>query len=144
MKLCFATQNLNKLKEVQAMLPSSITLVTPSDLGCTTELPETQLTLDGNSLQKADFLYDNFQTNCFADDTGLEIEALKGEPGVFSARYAGPEKNAEANMKLVLEKLKNEPNRNARFRTIITLIINNEKTFFEGIKSLEKGLSKMK
>ncbi len=115
------------------MLPENIALVTPEQLGCTEELPETQATLEGNSLQKADFLFDHFQTNCFADDTGLEIEALNGEPGVLSARYAGSEKNAEANMKLVLEKLKNEPNRKARFRTVITLIINGKKTFFEGI-----------
>ena len=133
MNICFATQNLHKLQEIQAMLPENIALVTPEQLGCTEELPETQATLEGNSLQKADFLFDHFQTNCFADDTGLEIEALNGEPGVLSARYAGSEKNAEANMKLVLEKLKNEPNRKARFRTVITLIINGKKTFFEGI-----------
>ncbi len=133
MILCFATQNRNKLKEVQAMLPSSITLVTPEDLGCQEELPETQPTLEGNSLQKAQFLYDHYQTDCFADDTGLEIESLQGEPGVYSARYAGPQKKAEDNMRLVLEKLKGNTARNARFRTVITLILNHTTYVFEGI-----------
>lgn len=133
MRLCFATQNLHKLQEVQAMLPSYITLVQPEDIGCQEELPETQATLEGNSLQKASYLFQNYHSDCFADDTGLEIEALNGEPGVYSARYAGEPKNPEANMRLVLEKLASHPNKNARFRTVITLIMNEVTNSFEGI-----------
>jgi len=133
MKICFATQNINKLKEVQAMLPSTITLVQPEDIGCKEELPETQSTLEGNSLQKANYLFQNYHSDCFADDTGLEIEALNGEPGVYSARYAGEPKNPEANMQLVLQKLALHSNKKARFRTIITLIINGVTNSFEGI-----------
>jgi XTP/dITP diphosphohydrolase len=133
MVLCFATQNRNKLKEVQEMLPASIELITPEDLGCTEELPETQETLEGNSLQKAQFLYDHYHTSCFADDTGLEIESLNGEPGVYSARYAGPQRNAEDNMRLVLAKLNGLSHRKARFRTVITLILDQKRHVFEGI-----------
>jgi XTP/dITP diphosphohydrolase len=133
MVLCFATQNRHKLQEIQAMLPAGITLMTPAELGCMEELPETQLTLEGNSAQKADYLFENYQVDCFADDTGLEIEALNGAPGVFSAMYACKEKNAEANMKLVLENLRNQNNRKARFRTVITLVLNGRKEIFEGI-----------
>jgi XTP/dITP diphosphohydrolase len=133
MKLCFATQNINKLKEVQAMLPSTITLIQPEDIGCQEELPETQATLEGNSLQKASYLFQNYHSDCFADDTGLEIEALNGEPGVYSARYAGEPKNPEANMQLVLQKLAVHSNKKARFRTVITLIMNGVTNSFEGI-----------
>jgi len=133
MRLCFATQNIHKLKEVQAMLPSSITLVQPEDIGCLEELPETQATLEGNSLQKANYLFQNYHSDCFADDTGLEIEALNGEPGVYSARYAGEPKNPEANMQLVSEKLASHSNKKARFRTVITLIMNGVTNSFEGI-----------
>ena len=133
MRLCFATQNIHKLKEVQAMLPSYITLVQPDDIGCKEELPETEATLEGNSLQKATYLFQNYHSDCFADDTGLEIEALNGEPGVYSARYAGEPKNPEANMQLVLEKLALQANKKARFRTVITLIINDVINSFEGI-----------
>lgn len=133
MTVCFATQNRHKLQEVQAMLPADIQLVTPEELGCTVELPETQLTLEGNSMQKADFIFQHYKTNCFADDTGLEIQSLNGEPGVFSARYAGPQKRAEDNMQLVLSKLKGKSNRKAQFRTVITLILNGEKHVFEGV-----------
>jgi len=132
MTICFATQNRNKLQEVQAMLPEYIQLVTPEDVGCKEELPETQLTLEGNSMQKAEYLFNNYSTDCFADDTGLEIQILNGEPGVFSARYAGPQKKAEDNMQLVLSKLKGKANRKAQFRTVITLIVAGEKHFFEG------------
>jgi XTP/dITP diphosphohydrolase len=133
MRLCFATQNIHKLNEVQAMLPSNITLVQPEDIGCKEELPETQATLEDNSLQKASYLFQNYHYDCFADDTGLEIEALSGEPGVYSARYAGEPKNPEANMRLVLEKLATQTNKKARFRTVITLIINGVTNSFEGI-----------
>ncbi|MBC7749644.1 MAG: RdgB/HAM1 family non-canonical purine NTP pyrophosphatase [Methylotenera sp.] len=132
MKLCFATQNLNKLKEIQALLPSGIDLITPEEFGCTEELPETSNTLEGNSKQKAEFIYKNYKVNCFADDTGLEIIALKGAPGVSSAMYSGTRK-AEDNMALVLKNLNGEVMRNARFRTVITLYLNGKSETFEGV-----------
>ena len=132
MKLCFATQNLNKLKEIQALLPPGIDLITPEEFGCTEELPETSNTLEGNSKQKAEFIYKNYKVNCFADDTGLEIIALKGAPGVSSAIYSGTRK-AEDNMDLVLKNLNGEVMRNARFRTVITLYLNGKSETFEGV-----------
>ena len=133
MKLCFATQNLHKLKEIQALLPNHFELITPDEFGCTEELPETSGTLEGNSKQKAEYIYKNYKVNCFADDTGLEVLALKGEPGVFSARYAGPQRKAEDNMNLLLAKLNGKVMRNARFRTIITLILDGKSETFEGV-----------
>jgi len=133
MKLCFATQNLHKLKEIQALLPNHFDLITPDEFGCTEELPETANTLEGNSKQKAEYIYKNYKVNCFADDTGLEVLALKGEPGVFSARYAGPQRKAEDNMDLLLAKLNGKVMRNARFRTIITLILDGKTETFEGV-----------
>ena len=132
MKLCFATQNLNKLKEIQALLPPGIDLITPEEFGCAEELPETSNTLEGNSKQKAEFIYKNYKVNCFADDTGLEIIALKGAPGVSSAIYSGTRK-AEDNMDLVLKNLNGEVMRNARFRTVITLYLNGKSETFEGV-----------
>ncbi|MBC7391485.1 MAG: RdgB/HAM1 family non-canonical purine NTP pyrophosphatase [Opitutaceae bacterium] len=132
MKLCFATQNINKLKEIQALLPAGIDLITPQEFGCTDELPETSHTLEGNSKQKAEFIYKNYKVDCFADDTGLEILALKGAPGVSSAIYSGTRK-AEDNMALVLKNLNGEVMRNARFRTVITLYLNGKSETFEGV-----------
>lgn len=131
--LIFATQNQNKAKEIQSLLPDHIVVKTLKDIDCDTDIPENQPDLKGNALEKAKYVMEHFNANCFADDTGLEIEALNGEPGVFSARYAGPEKDSEKNMDLVLAKLKGESNRNAQFRTVIALIINGETYFFEGI-----------
>lgn len=133
MKLVFATHNSNKAKEIQSLLPDDFQILTLTDINCVDEIPETSETLEGNSLLKAQFVSDNFYLNCFADDTGLEIDALNGRPGVYSARYAGEEKNAEANMNLVLSELKNESNRKALFRTVITLILNDKTHVFEGI-----------
>jgi XTP/dITP diphosphohydrolase len=133
MTICFATQNRNKLTEVQALLPEGINLVTPAEIGCEEELPETQLTLEGNSRQKAQYLHLHYGVDCFADDTGLEIEALNGEPGVFSARYAGVQKKAEDNITLVLKKLEGKENRKAHFKTVITMILDGEEHVFEGV-----------
>ena len=116
MKLVFATHNSNKAKEIQSLLPEDFHILTLTEINCIDEIPETAETLEGNSLLKAQFVNDNFNLNCFADDTGLEIDALNGRPGVYSARYAGEEKSAEANMNLVLSELKNESNRTYKKR----------------------------
>ncbi|WP_372652305.1 non-canonical purine NTP diphosphatase [Draconibacterium sp.] len=133
MKLVFATNNKHKLEELQAILGDHFSLLSLKDIECFDEIPEEQPTLEGNASQKAYYIYDKFGMNCFADDTGLEIEALDGEPGVFSARYAGEDKNSEANMNKVLEKLAKINDRKARFRTVISLIIDGEEKQFEGI-----------
>ena len=132
MKLVFATNNPNKLSEIKALVPLGIEILSLKDIHCNEELPETNPTLEGNALQKAKYVFDNFGYNCFADDTGLEIDALNGEPGVYSARYAGEECRAEDNMNLVLQKLKAQTNRNAEFRTVIALIIDGKENLFEG------------
>ncbi len=133
MKLVFATNNLNKLLEVQKMLPNSIELLTLKDIKCFEEIDETETTLEGNAKLKADYVTKNFGYNCFADDTGLEVESLNNAPGVYSARYAGKENNADKNMQKLLTELKNNSNRKAQFRTAIALNLNNEKILFEGI-----------
>jgi XTP/dITP diphosphohydrolase len=132
MKLVFATNNPNKLSELQALVPQGIEILSLKEINCNEELPETNPTLEGNALQKAQYVYQNYGFNCFADDTGLEIDALGGAPGVYSARYAGEDCNAEDNMKKVLTKLENEDNRNAKFRTVIALIIKGKESLFEG------------
>jgi len=132
MELVFATNNNNKLQEVQAML-DTIKLVTLKDINCTEDIPESSPTIAGNAIQKVNYLTQYYSADGFADDTGLEIEALNGEPGVYSARYAGEEKSAKSNMNLVLEKLKNQSNKKARFITVIALNINREQYLFEGI-----------
>ena len=133
MRLCFATNNKHKLEEVQAMLPVGFSLLSLTELGCQQELPETSNTLEGNALQKARYINEHYGIDCFADDTGLEVEALDGAPGVYSARYAGPEKNDQANCLKLLQALKDQENKKARFRTVICLILNQEEHFFEGI-----------
>lgn len=133
MKLVFATHNYNKAKEIQSLLDERFEILTLTEIKCHDEIPETAETLEGNSLLKAQFVSENFKVNCFADDTGLEIVALDGKPGVYSARYAGEEKSAEANMNRVLSELENSTNRNAQFRTVITLILENKTFTFEGI-----------
>ena len=132
MKLVFATNNANKLSEIRSLVPTGIEILSLKDINCNEELSETSPTLQGNALQKAKYVFDNYGFNCFADDTGLEIEALGGAPGVYSARYAGYECNALDNMNKVLVKLENVENRNAKFRTVIALIINGEENLFEG------------
>lgn len=133
MKIVFATNNQHKLKELQAILGDQFQLLSLKDIGCDEEIPEEQETLEGNASQKSRFIFEKYGHNCFADDTGLEIEALNGEPGVYSARYAGEEKSAEANMQKVLEKMLKINHRKARFRTVISLIINGEESLFEGV-----------
>jgi XTP/dITP diphosphohydrolase len=133
MTLCFATNNTHKVKEIQALLGNSFNLQSLNDIGCEEELVEDQDTIEGNSLQKAQYVFDHYQVACFADDTGLEVEALNGEPGVYSARYAGEQRNAEDNMRLLLKNLKDKSNLNARFRTVITLITQAGTHQFEGI-----------
>jgi XTP/dITP diphosphohydrolase len=133
MKLCFATNNSNKIKEVSQLLGQKFELLGLKDIGCNEELREDQSTLEGNAQQKAEYIFDHYHINCFADDTGLEVDALNNEPGVFSARYAGPQRSDEDNMALLLERLNDSENRKARFRTVICAFINNQKHFFEGI-----------
>jgi len=133
MKLVFATQNENKAQEIQSLLPEYFKIITLKDIRCFDEIPETSETLEGNSLLKASFISETYNLNCFADDTGLEIEALDNRPGVYSARYAGTEISAAANINKVLLELKGKTTRNAQFRTIITLILNKSTFTFEGI-----------
>lgn len=133
LELVFASQNQNKVKEIQGLLPDHVSVKSLKDIACFDDIPEEEPTLEGNALQKAKYIYDKFGVNCFADDTGLEIEALDGAPGVYSARFSGPEKNDDNNIDLVLEKLASQVNRNARFRTVIALILDGKEYLFEGI-----------
>ena len=133
MKLVFATNNRHKLDEVRAILGNRIEVLSLNDINCHDEIPETADTLEGNALIKARYIHDKFGVDCFADDTGLEVEALDGEPGVYSARYAGEECDSEANMRKLLHNLTGKNNRNAQFRTVIALIIKGEEKLFNGI-----------
>ena len=137
MELVFASGNENKTKEIANLLPEDFKLKNLRDIGFLGELPETEQYLEGNALQKAAFVFDNYGLNCFADDTGLEINALRGAPGVMSARYAGYEKDANANMDKVLREMEGESKRKARFRTVIALIIDGKEKLFEGTISGE-------
>ena len=132
MKIVFATNNPNKLKEIQSLIPKEIEIISLNEIGCNEDIPETGDTLEANAFQKAHYIKDNFNYDCFADDTGLEIDELNGDPGVYSARYAGPERNANANMNKVLNELKGKKNRKAKFRTAIALILKGEEHLFEG------------
>ena len=133
MKLVFATNNLNKLKEVQSLVPAHIKLLSLSDIGCEEDIPETQETIEGNARQKAEYLVEHYGYDCFADDTGLEVNALNGEPGVYSARYAGPQRDANDNMDKLLNRLENSEDRTAQFKTVIALHLNGELKTFTGI-----------
>lgn len=132
-KLVFATNNAHKLEEVTAILGSQIELLCLKDIGCEVDIPETADTLEGNALLKAAYIRQNYGLNCFADDTGLEVEALNGEPGVYSARYAGEGHRSEDNMRKLLRNLEGVTNRKAQFRTVISLILDGETHFFEGV-----------
>ena len=132
-EIIFATNNAHKLSEVQAVLGDNFKLITPRDCGITEDIPETASTLEGNASQKSHYLHDRVGKNCFADDTGLEVEALGGEPGVRSARYATDGHDFAANNRLLLKNLEGVANRKARFRTVISLIIDGEEHLFEGI-----------
>ena len=133
MKLVFATNNKHKLQEVRDIVGNRVEVLSLSDIGCCDDIPETADTLQGNALIKARHIYGKYGIDCFADDTGLEVEALGGAPGVYSARYAGEECDSEANMRKLLENLTGKSNRNAQFRTVIALIIKGEERLFNGI-----------
>ena len=133
MKLVFATNNKHKLEEVRKISGNQFEILSLKDINCFEEIPETQDTIEGNASQKVHFIHNKYKVNCFADDTGLEIDALNGEPGVYSARYAGENCSYEDNVQKVLEELKNESNRNACFKTVISLILNEKEYIFKGI-----------
>ncbi|WP_396188942.1 non-canonical purine NTP diphosphatase [Flavobacterium sp.] len=133
MKLVFASNNKNKIAEIQQLIGDKFEIVSLQDIGCTEDIPETAETIEGNAILKAQYVYDKYGLSCFADDTGLEIDALEGEPGVYSARYAGEQKNADDNMALVLQKLEHQTNRSAQFKTVIALNFGSEHFLFEGI-----------
>lgn len=132
-KLVFATNNTHKLDEVRNITGNLVNIVSLSDINCYEDIPETADTLEGNALQKARYIKEKFGYDCFADDTGLEVEALNGAPGVYSARYAGSGHDAEANMNKLLKEMEGKENRKARFRTVIALILDNTEYLFEGI-----------
>jgi XTP/dITP diphosphohydrolase len=134
-KICFASNNPNKLGEIRdALIGTSINLLGLRDINCFEELPETKATLEGNALEKAEHVFSHFDIVCFADDTGLEVDALHGAPGVYSARYAGMDKKSDENIDLLLSNMKSESHRSAQFRTVIALVgIEQQPIFFEGI-----------
>ncbi|HEX6225799.1 MAG TPA: RdgB/HAM1 family non-canonical purine NTP pyrophosphatase [Chryseolinea sp.] len=134
MKICFATNNEHKLNEARDIAGGDFKIVSLKEINCFEELPETRPTLEGNSLQKAEFVFQKYNVACFADDTGLEVEVLNGEPGVYSARYAGEHKSSSDNIDLLLKKLEGKRNRKARFRTVVTLIgLTEEPRYFDGV-----------
>lgn len=135
MKIVFASNNPNKVKEIQLLLPDSIELVSLADIGCTEDIPETAHTIEGNAIIKANYVTEKYGLNCFADDTGLEVTALNGEPGVYSARYAGEQKSAEDNMQKVLLNLADATDRSAQFKTVIALNVDGQQHLFIGIVS---------
>lgn len=139
MELVFATHNLNKLKEVQAMFPKEITLLSLEDIGCREDIPETAPDLEGNAILKANFVTERYGYPCFADDTGLLVDALKGAPGVHSARYAGDKRDPEDNMDKLLRELQDQTNRSAHFKTVIALNMGKEQFLFKGI--VEGGIT---
>lgn len=133
MELVFASNNKNKIAEIQKMLPSSISLLSLKDIGCTEDIPETADTIEGNAILKANYVTEKYGYNCFADDTGLEVDALNGAPGVYSARYAGEQKDANDNMDKLITELSNIENKTAQFKTVIALNLNGQQNLFTGI-----------
>lgn len=133
MQLVFASNNKNKIKEIQQLLPSTIEILSLEAIGCHEEIPETSDTIEGNAILKANYVTQKYGYNCFADDTGLEVEALNGEPGVYSARYAGEQRNSDDNMNKLLENLYGKENRNAQFKTVIALNYEGKQHLFTGI-----------
>ena len=142
MQLVFATNNLNKLKEVQSLIPNNINLLSLKDIGCVEDVPETQDTIEGNAIQKAAYIKEHYGYDCFADDTGLIVETLNGEPGVYSARYAGEQRSSEDNIQKILKNLKDVSNRNAQFETVIALQFQGKQHVFTGICKGEITLAK--
>lgn len=143
MQLVFASNNKNKIQELQSMLPETITIVSLESIGCFEDIPETADTIEGNAIQKANYVTEKFGYDCFADDTGLEVDALNGEPGVFSARYAGEQRNADDNMNKLLVALLDKNNRKAQFKTVIALNLNGKQHLFTGIAKGEITLEKI-
>jgi XTP/dITP diphosphohydrolase len=133
MKIVFATNNTNKILEIQSMLPESIEIISLESIGCHEDIPETADTIEENAIMKANYVTEKYGYDCFADDTGLEVDALNGEPGVFSARYAGEQRSAEDNMTLLLLNLEDKTNRKAQFKTVITLNLKGKQFLFTGI-----------
>ncbi len=133
MKLVFASNNKNKIKEIKLLLPPYFKILSLEDIGCTEDIPETADTIEGNAILKANYVSQKFGFDCFADDSGLEVDVLNGEPGVFSARYAGEPKNDENNMNKLVANLKDKTNRNANFKTVICLNIKGEQHLFTGV-----------
>ena len=133
MQLVFASNNKNKIKEIQALIPNTIKIISLEDIGCIEDIPETAETIEGNAIMKANYVTSNYGYDCFADDTGLEVEVLNGAPGVYSARYAGEQKDANDNMDKLLLELKDKTNRNANFKTVICLNLNGTQQLFTGI-----------
>ena len=132
-RIVFATNNQHKLQEIRDILGSGYEVVSLKEIGCDVDIPETGNTLEENALQKAQYVYDHYHLSCFADDTGLEVDALGGAPGVYSSRYAGEAGNPQDNMKKMLREMNGKENRKARFRTVIALLLNGDQHFFEGI-----------
>jgi XTP/dITP diphosphohydrolase len=143
MQLVFASNNKNKIQELQSMLPETITIVSLESIGCFEDIPETADTIEGNAIQKANYVTEKFGYDCFADDTGLEVDALNGEPGVFSARYAGEQRNADDNMNKLLVALLDKNNRRAQFKTVIALNLNGKQHLFTGIAKGKITLEKI-
>ena len=133
MQLVFASYNKNKIQEIQALVPNTIQIISLEDIGCIEDIPETAETIEGNAILKANYVTEKYGYNCFADDTGLEVEVLNGAPGVYSARYAGEQKDANDNMDKLLSELKDKTNRNANFKTVICLNLNGTQQLFTGI-----------
>ncbi|MGV3696860.1 non-canonical purine NTP diphosphatase [Flavobacterium sp.] len=133
MKLVFASNNKNKIKEIQLLLPKAIEVLSLEDIGCFEDIPETADTIEGNAVLKADYVTKNYGYDCFADDTGLEVKALNGEPGVYSARYAGERRDSNDNMDKLLSNLEGKSDRTAQFKTVIALNLNGKQTLFTGI-----------
>ena len=142
MQLVFASNNKNKILEIQSMLPDSIKILNLEDIGCLEDIPETADTIEGNAILKANYVTHNYGYDCFADDTGLEVAALNGDPGVYSARYAGEQRSTDDNMDKLLNALSRKNNRNARFKTVIALNIKGKQELFTGIAAGEITLEK--
>ncbi|WP_144892487.1 non-canonical purine NTP diphosphatase [Flavobacterium tiangeerense] len=143
MKIVFASNNKNKIIELQSMLPESVTILSLESIGCHEEIPETASTIEGNAILKANYVTQKYGYDCFADDTGLEVLALDGAPGVYSARYAGEQRNPEDNMNLLLKNLTDKETRAAQFKTVIALNLNGEQHLFTGIAKGEITLEKI-
>ncbi len=142
MKIVFATNNSNKILEIQSMLPKNIEIISLESICCHEDIPETSDTIEGNAIQKANYILDKYGYDCFADDTGLEVEILNNEPGVFSARYAGKQRNADDNMNKLLSNLENKSSRKAQFKTVICLNLRGKQHLFTGIAKGEITLEK--